>query len=173
MKDWLKLLTQYPGSVMPLAYPITSYISLTRWRYQEPRVTTAFTLEKNYFAHSQKMKLFSWITQFWCILMHFFWFLDNFLFWKVPGLLHCGGGTWLCWLVIVVRTMVGQLGWSELEVNQSQWYLANCPGSYAMGRSKLGPDNLLSIWSLPAVKVGQRSFLRRAGEEAGGHRGRM
>ena len=84
-----------------------------------------------------------------------------------------------------------------------------------MGRSKLGPDNLLSIWSLPAVKVGQRpflrrfqiftiqstitkslpavkvrysqqsqkalpavkvgqrSFLRRAGEEAGGHRGRM
>ena len=89
MKDWLKLLTQYPGSVMPLAYPITSYISLTRWRYQEPRVTTAFTLEKNYFAHSQKMKLFSWVTQFWCILMHFFWFLDNFLFWKVPGLLHC------------------------------------------------------------------------------------
>ena len=84
-----------------------------------------------------------------------------------------------------------------------------------MGRFKLGPDNLLSIWSLPAVKVGQcsflrrfqvlmiqstttkkltavkvkysqqsqkalpavkvgqRSFLRRAGEEAGGHRGRM
>ena len=93
MKDWLKLLTQYPGSVMPLAYPITSYISLTRWRYQEPRVTTAFTLEKNYFAHSQKMKLFSWITQFWCILMHFFWFLDNFLFWKVPGLLHCAPPT--------------------------------------------------------------------------------
>ena len=30
-----------------------------------------------------------------------------------------------------------------------------------MGRSKLGPDNLLSIWSLPAVKVGQRPFLRR------------
>ena len=30
-----------------------------------------------------------------------------------------------------------------------------------MGRFKLGPDNLLSIWSLPAVKVGQRPFLRR------------
>ena len=94
---------------MPLAYPITSYISLTRWRYQEPRVTTAFTLEKNYFAHSQKMKLFSWITQFWCILMHFFWFLDNFLFWKVPGLLHCGGG--------------GQAGWenSQLLPNICFW----------------------------------------------------
>ena len=35
------------------------------------------------------MKLFSWITQFFCIFLHFFSFLDNFSFWKVPGLLHC------------------------------------------------------------------------------------
>ena len=46
-------------------------------------------------------------------------------------------------------------------------------GSDAMGRSELGEDDLLSLWSLSAVKVGQCSFLRWVGQEAWGDWGEM
>ena len=47
------------------------------------------------------------------------------------------------------------------------------PGSDAMGRPELGEDDLLSLWSLSAIKVGQRSLLRWVGQEAWGDWGEM
>ena len=44
--------------------------------------------------------------------------------------------------------------------------LSKCPGSNAMGGSELGEDDLLCVWCIFTIQVGQRSLLGRAGQEA-------
>ena len=68
-----------------------------------------------------------------------------------------------------ILVLVAGICWNLIESlrnNRFLMALSKCPGSNAMGGSELGEDDLLGVWRILAIQVGQRSLLGRAGQEA-------